>query len=125
MIAFCVVTFLFTFGMLKFLKDRGLRYAKRSLIGEVLYIRTRLPRLLGSRKEITFHLRGGLKTFPRNVFTCGLRSRLIWGSPKSLLFGERRNDGVHVAINTLIAVNRVRDDDGTPCSSLPISSVPM
>ncbi len=50
---------------------------------------------------------------------------LNMGSPKSLLFGERRNDGVHVAIKTLIAVNRVSDDDGTPCSNPVISTLPV
>ena len=45
------------------------------------------------------------------------------GPRKAKLFGERRNDGVHVAINTLIAVNRVRDDDRTPCSNPVIISL--
>ena len=33
------------------------------------------------------------------------------GPRKAKLFGERRSCGVHVAINTLIAVNRANDDE--------------
>ena len=103
--------------LIKFRKMRNPKQSPKMTISDLLcfggpsvcsLIRELLPRLLRRVDLEKFFLRGGLKSLHRSDFTCDLRAENKGDPQKVPLFGERRSDGVHVAINYLIAVNRSR-----------------